>query len=252
MSQALFEKMNIPKVCEINKPVFKKLFLDNGCLDATDKKILKDDVDKIRWAYTLKPSTINISTYQDEQREYLEVAVLQIDLTNASKLKRIAGFIQKSIPYPLVLIFTDGENFCMNVADKRISQADKSKLVIEDSWITEWINPTSVNDVQSQFMEDCAISKLPFTNFYAFYQGLKERVIALNAAAQSGSYNLEKQGSKNTELRVLNLNEIDKLSSLKYELQNKLKKEKQMGKQVEINTQIKQINDQLNELKRKI
>lgn len=252
MSQALFEKMNIPKVCEINKPVFKKLFLDNGGLDATDKKILKDDVDKIRWAYTLKPSTINISAYQDEQREYLEVAVLQIDLTNASKLKRIAGFIQKSIPYPLVLIFTDGENFCMNVADKRISQADKRKLVIEDSWITEWINPTSVNDVQSQFMEDCAISKLPFTNFYAFYQGLKERVIALNAAAQSGSYNLEKQGGKNTELRVLNLNEIDKLSSLKSELQNKLKKEKQMGKQVEINTQIKQINDQLNELKRKI
>jgi hypothetical protein len=252
MSQAFFEKMNIPKVCEINKPIFKKLFLDNGGLDATDKKILKDDVDKIRWAYTLKPSTINISAYQDEQREYLEVAVLQIDLTNASKLKRIAGFIQKSIPYPIVLVFTHDDNFCISVADKRISQADKSKLVIEDSWITEWINPASINDAQSQFMEDCAINKLPFTNFYAFYQGLKDCIIALIASTQSGVYILENNIGKNTKQRVLNLQEIDKLNVFRSELQNKLKKEKQMGKQVEINTKIKQINDQLNSLKQKL
>ena len=60
MIQDFLDALDIPDACRLNKTLFKKLFLESGQLDVTDKKTLRDDIDKIRWLYTLKPSTINI------------------------------------------------------------------------------------------------------------------------------------------------------------------------------------------------
>jgi hypothetical protein len=76
MIDAFLEKLNIPDACFLDKPVFKKMFQDHVDLDAIDKKALSEDIDKIRWLYTLKPDTINIAPFQDDEREYLEVAIL--------------------------------------------------------------------------------------------------------------------------------------------------------------------------------
>ena len=134
---SLLQHLEIPKACELNKPVYKKLFLDNGVLGAADKKCLKDDVNRVRWLYTLKPSTINIAPYADAVREYPEVAILQVELANPNRIGRIAHFINRSIPYPIVLLFTldvDGQtSVALSLADKRINQADKEKWVLEDS-----------------------------------------------------------------------------------------------------------------------
>jgi hypothetical protein len=66
MTQILLNAMAIPAACELNKPVFKKMFLENGDLDATDKKALSNDIERIRWLYTLKPNTINIRSLKME------------------------------------------------------------------------------------------------------------------------------------------------------------------------------------------
>ena len=58
MIQTLIKHFEIPEKCFLNKTLFKKLFQENADLDITDKKALKDDIEKIRWLYTLKPSTI--------------------------------------------------------------------------------------------------------------------------------------------------------------------------------------------------
>ncbi|KMP10602.1 hypothetical protein UZ36_07145 [Candidatus Nitromaritima sp. SCGC AAA799-C22] len=252
MVQTFLDKLAIPQSCELNKPIFKKLFLDNGNLDATDKRALKEDVDKIRWLYTLKPNTINIAKYEDENLEYMEIAILQIELTNPKRLKRISGFIQKAIPYPLVLIFSHDERFCLSVADKRINQADRQRWVVEDIWTTEWIDTLKPDEKQARFIEDCNIKNLSFTHFHAFYQDLKERVIALNAANHTGQYVLNGRTGAGTETRIEGLKEIERLELAKAELKNKLKKEKQMGRQVELNSRIKNINDQIQELRQTI
>lgn len=123
--EAFIDHLSIPKSCELNKPVFKKLFLEIGILDIADKAALKDDVEKIRWLYTLKPATINIAAHVDSERDFSEVAILQVELTATKRLKRIATFMQRSIPYPLVLLFTQGNQVCLALSDKRINQADK-------------------------------------------------------------------------------------------------------------------------------
>jgi hypothetical protein len=41
MIQDFFDSLGIPPKCFLNKTLFKKLFLESGMLDITDKKALK-------------------------------------------------------------------------------------------------------------------------------------------------------------------------------------------------------------------
>ena len=257
----------VPTTCEINKPIFKKMFLEasdgkKAILDAADKKALKDDVEKIRWLYTLKPNTINIAPYKDQDREYPEIAILHVELAspvyNKRAVKRIAQFINRAIPYPLVLLFTCQtltletkvqENLLIALGDKRINQADKEKWVIEDSIQSPWISLSSIKPAEMKFLESLKTSNLPFTNFYAFYQAFIESIVAIKCAEHSGHYSvgdsnsLEKVASSTA--RLDKLRELERLDAQRSEISNRLKTEKQMGKQVELNTQIKKINDEI-------
>lgn len=258
---------SVPKACELNKPIFKKTFIEatdgkKPILTAIDKKLLKNDVDRISWLYTLKPSTINIAAYKDQEREYPEVAILHIQLlkieSQGNKAKRIAHFINRAIPYPLVLLFTcnTGEEqlFSMVLADKRVNQADKEKWVIEDSFQTRWINLLELSAIESEFISNLTISKLPFSNFFAFYQALIDSVVALKCADLTGTFSLRDKSeghSKNGKAgsRVETLREIEKLELHRTETINKVKKVKQMGKQVELNTQANKLRDAISALK---
>jgi hypothetical protein len=256
--EAFLQSLQIPKACELNKPIFKKMFLDasdgkRSVLDAADKASLKEDVERIRWLYTLKPNTINIAPYKDDEREYPELAVLHIELSNPNRLKRIVHFINRAIPYPLVLLFTCssevGESLAVALADKRINQADKEKWVIENSIHTDWINLLSTSEAETAFLRSLKLDGLPFSNFFAFYQALMKRVLALKCAEHSHFFSLEGVADEGSNNRLDALREIEKLGANKSDLANKLKKEKQMGKQVDLNTQIKNINDKIAKIK---
>ncbi len=240
MIETFINQLNIPDNCKLNKPVFKKLFLENGKLDATDKKALKDDIDKIRWLYTLKPSTINIAPYKDDVREYDEIAVLQVELLNVGRENRIASFIHKTIPYPLILIFTHKNQLLLSLADKRINQVDKSKWLVEEIWDTAWIDLNDATKAQGAFITSCAINNLSFKNFYAFYEDMKARIIALNAGAHKDNFDL---GTKErTELQLKDLRAIDELECKAAELRSRLKKENQFNRKLELNVKIKNVD----------
>lgn len=251
-------QLDVPKACELNKPIYKKMFIEasdgkKSILDAVDKKYLKENVEKIRWLYTLKPNTINIAPYTDKAREYPEIAILHIELSRSDKFKRIAQFINRTIPYPLMLIFTcviEGEQkLCLALTDKRINQADKEKWVIEDSIHTKWISVSSASAVELKFVKSLKVSSLPFTNFFVFYQALIKRVVAINCAEHSGAFSIERTGNPSetasNTARLDKLRELENLDKKRLEISKKLKNIKQMGKQVELNTQIKKIKDEI-------
>jgi hypothetical protein len=248
MTQVLLNAMSIPAACELNKPVFKKMFLENGDLDATEKKALSNDIERIRWLYTLKPNTINIPKFEDGNVEYQEVAVLQVDLTSPARAKRIASFINKAIPYPLFLIFSHNGTFAVSVANKRINQTDKTKWVIDEEWLTDWISEASPSNIQSKFIDDCALKNLSSLNFYAFYQDVVSRVIALNAASRSGVY--EASTRDKTELRRAQLREIAELDRQAAELRTALRQESQFNRKLELNMAIKECRDAIKRLER--
>ena len=241
MMQALIDALAIPDSCLLDKPVFKKMFLDHAELDVTDRKALIEDVSRIRWLYTLKPDTINISPYQDSEREFLEIAVLSISLSNPARVGRIASLMHRAIPYPLILIFEDGKKACISTADKRINQADKAKLVVEDRWLTGWIDVSAPTEAQHGFLEALAFTKLPSTSFYALYEAYQALVIAIIAAQRSGTFQAvhiaasKQQGAALRKIEVLE-REIG-------EHKAKLKRETQMADKITLNSAIRTRKD---------
>lgn len=241
MIDSFLSGLGIPDACLLDKPVFKKLFLDHAELDQTDRKALSEDVERIRWQYTLKPETINIAAYQDSEREYPEVAILTVELSNPARTKRIASFMHRAIPYPLILIFGHEGKVSVSVAEKRINQADKSKLVILDRWQTKWFDPAKPSSPQAGFLAAIQLHRLPSTNFYALYEGFQAHVIQLIAADRTGSFDPVPIQSSREHATMLK--EIDGLDREIAELRTELKREHQMGNKITLNGRIRDRKD---------
>ncbi len=256
MIEALYEKMMIPESCRLGKRVYKRLFHENAKLSATDKKALRDDVDTIFWQYTFKPTTIPIQPYEDDQREYHEVALLQVNLKQDKRVNRLCEIIHRAIPYPLILVLhisnhqssIKNQKCLISLAYKRFSQAEKEAVVAEGFQATGWLDLSNPTGNEAAFLESLDILAWPHTHFYAFYRAAMDRVIALVCAEHSGHYSLEIPNGLSVDDRVRNLKQVEKLQHDKSEIQGKLKKEKNLGTQVQLNTRIKQIKCRIEEI----
>ena len=132
MIETLYERLGIPDTCHLGKRVYKRLFQENADLSPTDKKALREDIATVTWCYTLRPSTILIQVYKDDEREYDEIVVLQVDLKAEKRVFRIAEVVHRSIPYPLLLVFSLGNRVALSLAHKRFS----SQTLVPSSLMT--------------------------------------------------------------------------------------------------------------------
>jgi hypothetical protein len=244
MTDALYDSMAIPDACHLGKRVFKKLFHENAKLGATDKKAFREDIDTITWEYTLKPSTIQIQPYEDDQREYHEVAVLHVNLKTQKRTARIAEIMHRAIPYPLLIVFGHETARAISTAHKRFSHAEKGAIVAEDFVFTDWIDLLNASPVQRDFMTSLTISALPHTHFFAFYAAIVDRLVALDCARLTGEYRLESLTDKRQDRHKL-LATCHELESRIEELRTAIKKETQFNRQVELNTKMKDLEKQL-------
>ena len=85
MTEAFYSRTAIPESCHLGKRVYKKLFFENAQLDVTDEKAFQEDIDTVTWQYTLRPKTILVSRYEDQEREYHEIAVLHVELSTRTE-----------------------------------------------------------------------------------------------------------------------------------------------------------------------
>ena len=249
MIEVLYKKMMIPESCRLGKRVYKRLFHENAKLSATDKKALRDDVDAILWQYTFKPSTIPIQPYEDDHREYHEVALLQVNLKQTGRVNRLAEIVHRAIPYPLFVVFVSDTTCSISLAYKRFSKAEKEAIVAEGFQATGWLDLSNPTELQSAFLESLNITTWPHTHFFAFYRAAMDRVVALACAEHSGHYSLEIPNGLSVDDLVNKLKQVEKLQQEKSEIQGKLKKEKNLGTQVQLNTRIKQIMDRIEAIK---
>ncbi len=246
MTEALYESMGIPDACHLGKRVFKRLFRENAKLGATDEKAFREDIDTITWMHTLKPSTIPIKPYEDEQREYHEVALLHVELKTQKRTARIAEIMHRAIPYPLVIVFAFEKMCALSTAHKRFSLAEKGAIIAEELILTDWIDLSNVSSVQRDFMNSLAVAGLPHTHFLAFYSAIVDRLVALDCAHLTGEYRLESAVEKRRDQRQ-RLSVCHDLENRIEELKTAIKKETQFNRQVELNMKMKALENKLKE-----
>lgn len=255
--EVFLQSLSLPDACLLNKVLFKKMFDEHSEMVSADKKVLKENISKIRWLYTLKPQTINIAPFQDAERDYSEIAVLHIGINNPQKAERIALFINRAIPYPLVIFFTsETENeedktatearFCIALANKRLSKADTEKWVVEESLLSPWVQLEPRTKTADAFISSLNSSNLPFGDFWQFYQALFDRLIALECAQISGCFQLPIQPEQGNEQRA-NLEQYRQTEDTISQLRRQIK-HAAFNEQVALNTQIKQLQKQHQQL----
>lgn len=239
-------KFNAPKECIEGSRIPKKLFYEEYSMSSSDKDLFTHSIDKIILEYMFSEDRINIAAYKDDEIEYEEIAVIRVILSDDKKYRRICEIIQRAIPYSLIVICEYKENILFNVASKRINKNDEEKNTVEEMIFTEWISLERQNKNQRVFLDSLNVKEWSYINLYKFYNSFVDDVKIFNASKYSNDIEY---------LNEINIDELkkitDKIESLSLEissLKDKLKKESQFNRKMDLNIKIKKMEIKKNEL----
>jgi hypothetical protein len=235
-SADLIAAFDLPAAALVNQRVPKKLLVENGAPTTADRKLIQDGIEEITWVAALKPASIGVPEYRDEQRAYLELAVLLVDLREAGKVTRLAELIHRAIPYPVLLVLVGSNGLMLSLAHIRWAQkeADKTVLDGEPSMALLSSEGSSLGD----FLQALSLRNQPRTDLYALYQGWLDTLTALQAAMITGCFT-KSENAAHASARRAALHRCREIDGEVARLRLAAAKEKQMARQVAVNMEIK-------------
>lgn len=219
--------------CRVNQFIAKKNFISFGELSKAERDELSESVKKITLSYQLQPANINIKPYKDDIREYPLINFIDVAVDMKANVKRLAYVVMASIPYPCVVVFESEGKMQLAVAHQRTNLNDSTKNVLEDIILTGWV------DFDESLFD---INALNLTNFYSLYSGIVDAISIFNAKKVSAAKDLT--GEQARDLTA----SIEKIDSELAILRGKLKKETQFNRKMELNIEIKKLEQRKKEI----
>ena len=242
----VIDALGIPPGAIVEQRVPKKLLLDHGAPTAADKRQIQDGIEEIVWMAALKPTNIGVPAFEDLVRQYLEIAVLTVELRPAARPTRLIELIHRAIPYPLVLITEHSESVFLSLAHKRWSQGEAGKVVIDEVRQTAF-NPDAPSAQEAAFLASLAVSRLPSQDLFSLYDGMLARLAAFEASRITGAF----APPDSPEPASVLLEDLDRHARLQRDLdvlRVRAKREKQMNRRVELNLEIQRLELKLKEI----
>ncbi|ENQ3161552.1 DUF4391 domain-containing protein [Pseudomonas aeruginosa] len=245
--------LGLPDGCRVDQRVPKKLLLENGAPTAADKRLIADAVEEIQWVAALKPNTIGVPDYRDDQRVYLEIAVLAVtlrsqpgqDKAKPANAARLAELVHRAVPYPVLLLLYSGQSMTLSFAHKRWAQNEASKVVLDGGMVSMSLPEDAPSlDALTAFVQAIALTRQPRSSLFALYQGWMDSAQALLAAKLTGMFKAA-DGPEQAAARRHALQECERLESEAAHLRTQAGKEKQIARQVELNLALKRVLAQL-------
>lgn len=249
MLEQLLLQLNIPAKCISGRVVPKTAFYEEATLTPQDRKRIKNDISKVRWLYVFKPETINIPKYVDESIDFSEVSFVQVELENLEIANKIIEIIHKTIQYPLVLFVTCEDDLIVSVADKRKNLVDSSKLSVQEIVSSQVVSISNLSKTTNLFFDDLRVEKLDHSNFYTFYKDIIGLIISLKASEYTNRY-IRYTKESSDKLTILRQIETDNQKIVT--LRARIKNEKQINRQTEVNIEINNLQKNILNLIQKL
>lgn len=185
----LIQALGLPESTRVYQRVPKKMLAEHGAATATDKRQIQDGVDEITWLAALKPHLIGVPAFEDEQRQYVELAVLGLTLKAGAKPGRLVELLHRAVPYPVMLLTASDAGLSLSLAHLRTSQNEADKTVLDGELLAVTV-PASMpgGDALEEFGSALALSRQPQAHLYALYQGWLDTVDALDIARETGEF----------------------------------------------------------------
>ena len=189
-------------------------------------------------------ATIGVPAFADDLREYLEIAVVACAFRPDAKSGRLVELIHRAIPYPVVLITSDGQGVTLSVAHKRRAQNEADKVVVERVVSVGDLQTGSQSDQEQAFLDSLALARQPRRDLFALYDGWLAQIEALNAARLVGSF-AATDDAESIERRRAALEAHSRLTREMIGLRAKASREKQLSRRVDLNLAIQRLEADL-------
>lgn len=261
----LVDALRLPASCRVDQRVPKKMLAEHGAPTAADRRLLTDGIEELQWIAALKPSTVAIPEHCADGREYLEVAVLSVQVRathgKASQWLRLAELVHRAVPYPVLLIQAlvpsatatpdDGPppppaQLALSLAHKRAAQNEAGKVVVDGELArSELLGPEpGIASVAGSLLEALALDRQPHQDLMALYQGWMDCLTAAEAARLTGNFRLPSGPAAAAAQREA-LRACQRLEQEAARLRSQAAKERQIAKQADLNLALQRLQADL-------
>jgi hypothetical protein len=239
----MINALNLPTGSRVGQRVPKKLLLENGAPTAADKRLINDGIEEIHWIAALKPATLGVPAFRDDTREYVEIAVLRMNLRPETKAARLVELLHRAVPYPALLWTALDMQIMLSLAHKRHALNETDKIVLDGDPVMAVCTGASAT-VETAFLDALSIARQPREDLFAFYQGWLDVAFALQAAQTTGIFKLLDSVGQLAARRAA-LQSCIILQAKIVSLRSAAGKASQMARQVELNIELKRTQAEL-------
>ncbi|WP_400077127.1 DUF4391 domain-containing protein [Winogradskyella sp. R77965] len=246
----LIKLLNIDKRCVVDKRITKVAISNNSTLNTNEKKLLKEVINDIRWLASYKPFNSAIPEFITKTESYDEVEIISVGFSDVKYTKQVVNLLQKSMPYPLVLLLEVENLFSVSVAKKSINQADKLKRTIDEVITSTWLNRKEDKKVNQDFLNQLNTKTFHNLHLKAFYESFTKAIHQYETSLLTGSFS-PKDG-KTIDKDAETLKQIEAIDKDIISLKSQIKKETVFSDKVRLNMNLKESEEKRQKLIEKL
>lgn len=252
-----------PVSAAVDRAIPKNKLYQQGNANNKLKQLFVDEVGQIIWAYKLSSSTLNIQTNADLQEIQIFRIISRLGEVNLSIIK----YIDKLIPTPIIFEVVHGDKVKVIATYKRASQSDRSKVVTDQYYESEWLIDSqrqplpvvlNLSDLYNHLIEQL-LPKFDGLETANTKETLKpETDTSTEAVLGMGLPNATPSNSPSVEVNIditAKLKKVQQAQALAKQieqLQTKIKREKQPNRQILLNVELNKLKQQLKDLKKEL
>ena len=210
--------LKFPRTTIVGKPVPKNAFYKHLEVNAKMKQHFVDDVASIHWLYKLAPSTINV----EDGKLVHEIVVFSAVLKSKDCPDDIFLFIDQNMPRHVVFILEYDNRYKVLLNYKEWKDGQNGQFKIIKTFVTEWLTDNQLS------------LTLEGQNMDALYEAMAGQVSGFGTRKAEDTKRI-------VELEGL----IDKAKREVESLQKRIRNERQLNRQMELNGVARGIKKQI-------
>ena len=232
-----FTALALPPDACIERRVPKTLLTEHGAFATGDRRRIREGIKELRWLAALKPATVGITEYRDADREYVEIAVLQIDIRPAPRSEHLVKLVHRAVPYPVLLIAWRDGTPEVSLAHKRRSLGEAARTVIDGEIVFAPIHGDAAPEPLVAFRSALALARQPRGTLKDLYQGWIDTVQTFRAATITGTFRLPPTSAAAAD-REAALREYRQLTDRIATIHSVASRERQMSRRADLNMEL--------------
>ncbi len=215
--------LGLPKSTEFNRRIPKQKFYENLTISSALKRIFVEQIRVIWWRNKIAPATMNLAVGE----AVTEIEVFEVCLSAPQLDEAVLRQIDKEIPYHILFLLEYEGKYQAWTAYKEATGSGTNAFKVGSYHHTDW-------------MEEAALPlKLDGLNTDKVYENFV-RQIAGEALTSGAGETLKESVERDTRRQ-----ELEKQIAA---LQVKVRRERQLNKQVQLNAELKRLKKELEEL----